>query len=277
MAEIGKLNRLKVIREVGFGVYLDGGELGGILLPKRFVPAGCKLGDEVEVFVYNDTEDYLVATTEKPYVMVGEFASLKVKEKTDIGAFLDWGLPKDLFLPFSEQRYQNIEAGRHCVVYVYLDNSDRLAATARIDRFVDKTVPDYESGQEVSILLTKRTDLGFKAVINNAHYGVIHNADVFGQLRVGMRKNAFIKKVREDGKVDLVLSPLGYKKKVAELPDQILADLRMNDGFSPLNDKASPDEIYRLFNCSKKAYKLALSKLYKERKILIEADGIRLV
>lgn len=276
MAEIGKKNTLQVVKDLDFGVYLDAGALGEVLLPRRYVPAGCAVGDAVEVFIYRDSGDALVATTEEPYVEVGRAAFLKVVAVTAVGAFLDWGLPKDLLVPFSEQR-QKMEAGKSYVVFVYLDRkSRRIAASARLDRFLEAGSRDYEEGQQVDLLVYGRTDLGYKAVVDDTCWGVLYDNEVFQDLHTGQRVEGYIKKVRGDAKLDLTLHKPGYEQ-VDDLSEQILERLKAQGGFLPVSDKSPPEQIYALFEVSKKTYKKAVGALYKARLITLEPDGIRLV
>ena len=277
MAAIGRYNSLQITKYTDFGLYLDGGADGEILLPKRYIPKGEELevGDWLNVFVYLDSEDRLIATTQKPKVQVGGFASLKVVEINRVGLFLDWGLPKDLLLPHSEEK-RPLQVGDYCVVYVYLDQrTRRITATARLDRHLDKTPLRYETGQEVDLLVVEKTDMGFKAIINNEHWGLIHNNEVFKFLRGGMRERGFIREVRADGKISLSLQPLG-REAASSLSEQILAKLREADGQLPLSDKSSPEQISSLFGVSKGNFKKAIGGLYKQGLIVIEADRIRL-
>ncbi len=275
MAEIGKLNSLRVVKEVDFGLYLDGGEHGEILLPKRYVPENAKPEDILDVFIYLDSEDRIIATTETPYIMVGEFACLKAVAVTPMGAFLDWGLMKDLFVPFREQKLK-MEEGKWYIVTVYLDSdSKRLVASAKIEKFLDNLPPDYEAGQEVDLLIVGETDLGFNAIINNKHLGVIYNNEIFQPLRKGDRIKGFIKKIREDEKIDLLLQKAGYGK-VDDISMKIVAVLKKHNGFLPVTDKSDPDTIYELFGVSKKTYKKAVGALFKFKIIEIEDKGIRL-
>ena len=275
MAEIGKLNSLRVVKEVDFGLYLDGGEHGEILLPKRYVPENAKPEDILDVFIYLDSEDRIIATTETPYIMVGEFACLKAVAVTPMGAFLDWGLMKDLFVPFREQKLK-MEEGKWYIVTVYLDSdSKRLVASAKIEKFLDNLPPDYEAGQEVDLLIVGETDLGFNAIINNKHLGVIYNNEIFQPLRKGDRIKGFIKKIREDEKIDLLLQKAGYGK-VDDISMKILDVLKKHNGFLPVTDKSDPDTIYELFGVSKKTYKKAIGALFKYKIIDIEDKGIRL-
>lgn len=277
MAAIGRYNSLQVTKYTDFGLYLDGGADGEILLPKRYIPKGEELevGDWLNVFVYLDSEDRLIATTQKPKVQVGGFASLKVAEINRVGLFLDWGLPKDLLLPHSEEK-RPLQVGDYCVVYVYLDQrTRRITATARLDRYLDKTPVRYASGQEVDLLVVEQTDMGFKAIINNEHWGLIHNNEVFKFLRSGMRERGFIREVRADGKISLSLQPVG-REAASSLSEQILAKLREVGGQLPLSDKSSPEQISSLFGVSKGNFKKAIGGLYKQGLIVIEADRIRL-
>ena len=197
MVEIGKTNSLRVVKEVEFGLYLDGEDLGEILMPKRYIPKGCKVDDIIEVFVYLDSEDRLVATTEKPYAEVDNFACLKVVDITEVGAFLDWGLPKDLFVPFREQK-EKMSKGQDYVVFLYLDNSERIAASSRLDRFLSKEDSTFKGNDEVELLIYEETDMGYKAIINGDHGGVLYKNEVFQKLKIGQKARGFIKKVRDD-------------------------------------------------------------------------------
>ena len=275
MAEIGQINKLRVVKEVPFGVYLDGDEDGEILLPTRFVPEACQVGDELEVFVYFDSEDQIIATTQRPRAVVGKFAYLQVVDVSQVGAFLDWGLSKDLLVPFPEQ-HTRMQAGKSYVVYVNLDHDGRIVATSKIDKFLDKWPARYEPGQEVSLMIAGRTDLGYKAIINHRHWGLIHDQDVFKPLRYGKKVKGYIKNLREDGKIDLSLRKAGYDK-ISDLAERILQALDEKGGFVPLHDKSPAEEIKHAFGESKKSFKSAIGSLYKQRKIDIEqGKGIRL-
>ncbi|HLP18279.1 MAG TPA: S1-like domain-containing RNA-binding protein [Bacteroidota bacterium] len=276
MTAIGQFNTLSVLRAVEFGVYLDGGELGEILLPQKYVPEGCKPGDTIEGFIYTDSEDRLVATTERPRAKAGEFAFLKVHSVTSVGAFLDWGLSKHLLVPFREQKVK-MEQGKSYVVYVYVDeHSRRMCASSRLDKFLARHEGDFETGQEVDLLLVSQSELGFNAIINGARWGILYHNEVFQLLRQGQHVTGYIKKLREDGKIDLSLQKQGYAA-VQDVTSSILAMLRARGGFIDITDKSSPDDIYELFGMSKKTYKKAIGALYKQRLITIEDNGIRLV
>jgi predicted RNA-binding protein (virulence factor B family) len=277
MALIGRFNSLQVAKHTDFGLYLDGGPDGEILLPKRYVPKGepTDIGDWLNVFVYLDSDDRVIATTLKPKVQVGGFASLKVAEINRVGLFLDWGLPKDLLLPHSEEK-RPLQVGDYCVVHVYLDKrTRRITATARLDRYLDKTPPRYAVGQAVDLLVAEATDMGFKAIVNGQHWGLIHKNEAFKFLRSGMREQGFIRELRDDGKLSLSLQPLG-EKAVESLAERILRELRDNDGALPLGDKSSPEEISRRFSVSKGNFKKAIGALYKQGSIRILEDRIEL-
>ncbi|MFG6205031.1 MULTISPECIES: CvfB family protein [Pseudomonas] len=277
MALVGRYNSLQVVKHTNFGLYLDGGADGEILLPNRYIPKDIPSEDEdwLNVFVYLDSEDKLLATTEKPKVQVGEFASLKVVEVNSIGVFLDWGLPKDLLLPYSEEKRQ-MTAGEYCVVHVYLDkHTRRITATARLDRYLDKTPANYSPGQEVDLLVAEATDMGFKAIINNKHWGLIHKNEIFKFMRAGMLEKGYIKEVRADGKIALSLQPVG-QEAASSLSSKILAKLRDNSGTLAVSDKSDPALISSLFGVSKGNFKKAIGSLYKEGKIVIHADRIEL-
>ncbi len=275
MVEIGKFNNLKVVKHVDFGVYLDGGELGEILMPIRYVPDGCKDGDVVAVFVYRDSEDRVIATTEEPYAKVEDFAFLKAVSVNNIGAFLDWGLMKDLFVPFREQE-KKMEEGKSYVVKIYLDKkSDRIAASSRLSRFLDQTPAGYKEGQSVDLLICDATDLGYKAVINNSHMGIIYKNEVFQPLNIGDKTKGFIKKMREDGKIDLSLQEAGHER-IGGAAEIILNKIKDAGGFIPATDKSAPEVIYEIFGMSKKVFKKACGSLYKKRLIIIDKKGLKL-
>lgn len=275
MVEIGKYNTLTVIKAVDFGVYLDAGERGEILMPKEYVPEHCSPGDEVKVFVYFDSEDRVVATMEEPAVMVGEFAFLKVVAVNRVGAFLDWGLKKDLLVPFREQR-EPMSEGKVYLVYAYLDKaSDRIVASVKVDKYLDQTFPDYEFNQEVDVLVVRKTDLGFAVIINNAHWGLIYDNQIFQPLKVGQKLKGYIRTVREDEKIDVALQPAGFGK-VEGLGRLILEKLKDYNGVLDISDKSEPEEIYRVFGCSKKTYKKALGTLYRQGFIEIDDLEVRL-
>lgn len=276
MAILGKMNPLKVLREVEFGLYLDGGSDGDILLPKRYVPEGAKTGDILTVFVYLDSEDRIIATTERPYAMAGEFAYLEVVAVNDTGAFLDWGLPKDLLVPFREQKVKMI-AGCKYPVFVYVDfDSKRITASAKLGKFIDDSKPDLEIGQEVELFIISKTDLGWKAIINQQYAGVIYKNEVFVNLETGQITKGFVKKIREDYKIDLMLQQPGFEK-VDEFSTNLHDMLISEGGFLPFTDKSPAEDIYEKFGVSKKTFKKAVGDLYRSRLIILEDNGIRLV
>ncbi|WP_374079223.1 S1 RNA-binding domain-containing protein [Bdellovibrio bacteriovorus] len=277
MIEIGRLNKLKVLKHVDFGVFLDGEVDGEILLPLRYMPENCEVGDTVEVFVMFDSEDRLMATTETPKAMVGDFALLKVVAVESVGAFLDWGLAKDLFLPYAEQIHTP-RVGQDIIVYIYTDKSDRISASMRLDRYVEKTATDYKEGQPVQLLIAGKTDLGYKALVDNKYWGVIYENEVFQPLKYGQRTQGFIKKLRPDGKIDLILQKtdkVGHEA-AEDIAPLIMDMLQKKGGYLAINDKTPADTIYNLFGVSKKKYKIALGGLYKKRLITVDDDGIRL-
>jgi predicted RNA-binding protein (virulence factor B family) len=276
MIKIGKTCTLPVVKIVDFGVYLDAQELGEILLPKRRCPDELDVGDEIEVFLYLDSEDRPVATTQKPRAEVEQFAYLKVVDITDIGAFLDWGLDKDLFVPFREQHRQ-MELGKSYIVYVHINPADgRIMASSKIERFLDDERPhDFQPRQPVDLIIANSTELGYKAIVNHSHWGVLYQDEVFQRLSYGQYKKGFIKKIRDDGKIDLTLQ--GGKETRDKNAKIILIYLQKQGGFAPVHDKSDPAMISRLFGMSKNAFKKTIGGLYKQRIISIEKDGIRLL
>ncbi|TWC43088.1 GntR family transcriptional regulator [Pseudomonas sp. SJZ079] len=278
MALIGRMNCLQVVKHTDFGLYLDGGADGEILLPKRYIPKDTPSDVEewLNVFIYLDSDDKLIATTETPKVQVGGFASLKVVDINRVGLFLDWGLPKDLLLPHSEEK-RPLQVGDYCVVHVFLDKrSKRITATARLDRYLDKVPAQYKAGQEVDLLIAESTDMGFKAIINGQHWGLIHKNELFKFVRSGMQEKGFIKELRADGKISLSLQAVG-QGAVGSLSEQILAKLREHHGVLNLGDKSSPEAITALFSVSKGNFKKAIGGLYKQGRIVIHDERIELV
>ncbi len=271
---LGKTNRLVMKRRVDFGVYLDGKEWGDILLPKRYVPATADIGSSIDVFLYLDSEDQLIATTERPLIKVGEVAQMRVVAVTKVGAFLNWGLKKDLLVPFAEQAVP-MQQDYSYLVYCFVDKSNRIVASSKLDKFIGKTTPQLKAGDEVSIVVAEPTDLGFKVVVNNEHWGLLYKDQVFKQLRRGYQCKAYVNKLRSDGKIDLLLDKPGYGKTL-DLTGQILQKLSENDGVLLLSDKSSPEAIYALFGVSKKVYKQAIGALFKEGKINISENKIEL-
>lgn len=275
MIKIGKTNNLKVVKKVDFGLYLDGGESGEILLPKRYVDESMEVGDELDVFIYCDSEDRLVATTEKPLIEVGEFGLLKAVEVNRVGAFMEWGLQKDLLVPFREQS-QEIRVGGSYVVYAFLDNATkRIVGSTKLNKYVGNRIPRYSESDTVDILAVHKTDLGYKVIVDNLFWGMIYNNDLFDPLSPGDRIPAYVKTVREDGKIDVTLRERGGER-VFQLANRIMGYLRDAGGEMALSDSSSPDEIKAVFQCSKKDFKKALGYLYKKGKILIADGGVTL-
>jgi predicted RNA-binding protein (virulence factor B family) len=273
MIKIGKTNNLKVVKKVDFGLYLDGGESGEILLPKRYVDESMEVGDELDVFIYCDSEDRLVATTEKPLIEVGEFGLLKAVEVNRVGAFMEWGLQKDLLVPFREQS-QEIRVGGSYVVYAFLDNATkRIVGSTKLNKYVGNRILRYSEGDTVDILAVHKTDLGYKVIVDNLFWGMIYNNDLFDPLSPGDRIPAYVKTVREDGKIDVTLRERGGER-VFQLANRIMGYLRDAGGEMALSDSSSPDEIKAVFQCSKKDFKKALGYLYKKGKILIADGGV---
>lgn len=273
---LGDYNRLEIVKEVDFGLYLDGGEVGEILLPKRYQPVTYKIGDVLEVFIYLDNEERLIATTEKPLCKVGEFAYLEVAWVNQYGAFLKWGLMKDLFCPFHEQK-KKMEIGESYIVYVYIDEeSYRIVASAKVEKFFDENIPYLERGKEVDVLIWQKTELGFKVIIDNKYPGLAYEDQIFKRIHTGERMKGYINSVRQDGKIDVSLQPIG-RKQTLDFSDTLLEYLREHDGYCDLGDKSDAEDIKYRFHVSKKTYKKAIGDLYKKRLINISEDGIRLV
>ncbi len=274
--QLGQRYTLEVTKSMDFGVYLNAENLGSVLLPNKLAPPGLSIGDTVDVFLYLDSEDRPVATTQQPLAKVGEFAYLKAVALTDVGVFLDWGLDKDVLVPFSEQ-HRPMEEGRSYLVYLYLNKADgRITASSKIDRFLDDDAPhDFRPQQAVKLIIANSTDLGFKAIINHSHWGVLYKDEVHQRLSFGQSIDGFIRRARADGKIDLSLQNGQQNRDQNTLLIQnYLID---NDGFAPVHDKTDPQTISKLFSMSKGAFKKAIGALYKERIIEISTDGIRLV
>ncbi|MBA3015182.1 MAG: GntR family transcriptional regulator [Proteobacteria bacterium] len=273
MVEPGMMNRLMVTKMVDIGAFLDGENLGRILLPLRAVPPDCLIGAMLDVFVHYDMEGRFVATTRKPLAFPGEFGYLKVVKLTPLGALLDWGLHHQLLVPTREQK-QAMQEGRSYLVRVIHDpNSKRIIASSKVDQYLDQVPPNYGAEQEVDLLIGAHTDLGYKAIVNNSHWGVLYENEVFQPLKKGDRLSGFIKKVRDDQKIDLSLQPPGYAK-VDSLTEKILDQLKRHDGFMAVNDKTPPELIYQWFGVSKKNFKKAIGALYKKKIIRLDKDGI---
>lgn len=276
---VGKYAMLEVGELLPMGALLIAGDFGNILLPNKQVPDNCQVGDVVRVFIYLDSEDRVIATCQRPRATVGQVANLEVADVNEMGAFLDWGLVKDLFLPFAEQKTR-LEVGQRVIVYVYMDNTDRIIATTRLNRFIKDEVAtiydNYNPGDKVRILIAARTELGYKAVVDNKYWGLIHHSDIRQAIRVGQKVDAYIRKQRDDKRLDLSLQPIGYQK-VGGLAEQIMAKVEAGNGFLALSDKSPAELIEMHFGVSKRAFKMAIGKLYKDRKIVIESKGIRAI
>ncbi|MCR9367326.1 CvfB family protein [Vibrio antiquarius] len=276
MIKIGQINSLEVIKKADFGVFLDGDDYGSVLLPNKYVPEGTEIGDHVDVFLYFDSESQLAATIERPIAQVGEWGLMKIEGVNATGAFVNWGIKeKDLLIPFSEQRTR-FSAGQTILVYVYTDKaSGRIVGTTKFNKWLDKTPANYEVNEQVDLIIAERSQLGYKAIVNGKHWGMIFPSDVFGKLYIGKKLKGFIKQIREDGKIDLALQKVGVAK-MDDLSNKILDLLEKKGGFLPLNDKSSPEAIFDAFRTSKGTYKKTIGGLYKQGKIVIEKDGIRL-
>ena len=276
MANIGRINTLSISKLDHYGASLDAGELGEIIVLNRNLPANAKVGDAIDVFVYHDSKDRLAATTHKPKVLIGEAAFLNVLQVNNVGAFLDWGLPKDLLVPYNQQQIA-MTVDNSYVVFVYLDDdTGRIVASSKLNKHIHQGENIYKRGQAVDLLISDVTDIGYSAIINNQHWGVLYFNDVVRTIKVGQRFNGFIKQIRDDGKINLSLEAIGYEK-VDSLSVKILKQLEHNDGFIPLSDKSAPDLIYQRFSVSKKSFKMTIGTLYKKRLITISPEGITLV
>ena len=278
MAAIGERNALRVVRESKSGLYLDGEWLGEILLPGRYIPKGTVPGDYLEVFVHHDSEDRIVATTEIPRACVGDFAALKVIGfHPGVGAFLDWGLSKDLLLPMREQAHR-VSVGDTVVAYVFLDKrSSRIVATTRLEKHLGQTAPVYVPGQRVPLLIAGETPLGYKAIVDNAHLGLVYKSDLGSPLAVGQALEGFVRIVRPDGKIDISLDPAGYKR-ISSVTEQIIEALQKAPGGRlPFGDHSTPEEIRSQFGTSKKAFKQAIGALYKQRRVKLVEGGMELI
>ena len=273
---LGDYNTLTVVKTVDFGVYLDGYDDGEILLPTRYVPEGISEGDTIEVFIYLDQDERLIATTQRPLARVGDFAYLEVAWVNQYGAFLDWGLMKDLFCPFREQK-RKMEKGMRHIVHVHIDpESYRIVASAKIERFIDPEAPLYQHNECVDLLIWQKTDMGFKVIVDNRYQGLIYKDQIFKSIYTGDRMKGYVNQVRPDGKIDVMLQPSG-RQQTMDFADTLLDYLIAHQGFCPYGDKTDADVISRVFSVSKKTFKRAIGDLYKRRIIQIEEKGIRLL
>jgi len=277
MIYIGRMNRMKVVKHVDFGVYLDGQDEGEILLPRKDVPHDTQVGDRLHVFIYRDSDDRLIATTKRPLVQVGEAAYLKVRQQNNVGTFMDWGLPKDLLVPFNEQAWPMNE-GRNVVIYCYLDeNTNRIAGTTKFHRHLSEDGRNvFQEGDAVKGMVAAQTELGYKIILNNTHIGLLYKNEVFKPMRFGHELKVFIKQIREDGRIDLSIAASNQDVR-DELEEKIMAYLKAHDGVSHITDKSPPNVIYDTFNASKANFKRALGRLYKKRLVSLDKTQVRLL
>ena len=276
MIQVGRINTLKVLREVDFGVYMDDGK-EGILLPKRYVPAGAKVGDMIDVLIYHDSDDRLIATTQKPLGFLDDIIFAKAVTVTPQGAFLDWGLMKDIFVPLSQQKQKMIPNGYYLVKIVLDEQTGRLAATEKIDSFLSNDTLTVSQNDSVKLTVYRRTDIGYVVIINNIHTGVLHFSDIFRNISTGDQFEGFVKRVYEDSnQIDVAAGKKGYQR-VEDSSSMILRLLEENEGFLPYHDKSDPDDIYDFFGMSKKTFKMTIGNLYKAKKIEMKKDGIALL
>lgn len=274
--DIGRYNDLEMLRTTSVGAFLGDKEGNDVLLPTKWIPEGTQIGDPLNVFVYTDSEDRPIATTMTPHAVVNEFGFMRVNDVNDVGAFLDWGIEKDLFVPYREQRMK-MQEGRSYVVYLYLDiTTGRVAASNRLNRFLDNETLTVKEGDEVALLVYERTELGYKVIINHLHTGVVYANEVIRPLNVGEKHVGYVRKVREDNKLDISLQPIGYAA-VEPNSQRMLDLLKSTKGFLPFTDRTDPEIIRQKLGMSKKVFKKAVGLLYRERRITMEDNGIRLV
>ena len=276
MLQLGQFNLLVVTDTRANGVLLDGGQSRQVFMPLMPGDASCTPGEQVEVFVYLDSDGGLAATTTKPLVEMGQVAWLEVVEANQTGAFVDWGLPKDLFIPFAEQQ-TILRKGQRALVKVYLDNQNRIAGTTRIDHWIEDDASGLQVGDKVSVVIADKTEMGFKAVINHHCWGLLYNNELFQRITKGQVIDAYVKLIRADNKVDLTLNKPGFSKgKIEDISQRIIDELQAHNGHMSLTDKSPPQEIYKTFGVSKKVFKQALGALYKQRRVSLASDGVRL-
>ncbi|MBZ0245187.1 MAG: GntR family transcriptional regulator [Cyclobacteriaceae bacterium] len=277
MIEIGKYNELEILRHTSVGLYLGDGAGEDVLLPNKYCPDNIEQGDKLRVFVYKDHEERKVATNLTPKILLNDFALLKVTAVSPVGAFLDWGLEKDLMVPFNEQK-EKMEEGNWYLVYMNIDKkTDRLYGSNKLDKFLQNESLTVAEGDEVDIIIMQKTDLGFSVVVNKEHKGLVFNNEIFRTLKVGDKLKGFVKNIRDDNKIDISLQPLGYEKFNDPNCELILTKLQRNNNYLSITDNSSPEEIYSSLGISKKAFKKAIGSLYKQRKITISSDGITLI
>lgn len=277
MIDLGRYNTLTIARDTSVGIYLEDDEENDVLLPRKYCPEKFEIGQQLEVFVYLDHEERIIATTLTPKIGLNQFALLQVSSVEDVGAFMDWGMEKELLVPFREQR-QKMQEGRYYVVYMDLDHkSNRLFASNRLDRFLQNDILTVEEKEEVNLVIMQKTDLGYTVIINHIHKGMIFQNEIFQEVHIGDVCKGYIKKIREDNKIDVSLQPIGYHNFNDINTEKIYTTLEAHNGFLPLNDKSSPEEIYETLGMSKKVFKKAIGALYKDRKIAIESNGISII
>lgn len=276
MIEIGKINTLTILRETTVGLYLGDEDRNDVLLPNSFIKDNYKVGDKLDVFIYNDSEDRIIATTKTPYAKINEFAYLRVVSVSEVGAFMDWGLEKDLLVPFSEQKHKMSEDNFY-VVYIYLDEvTNRIVASNKIDKFIDNENLQLEEGQKVDLIVYEESPLGFSCIINGAHKGLIYHNDIYKDVYIGDEMEGFVKTIREDKLIDISFQKSGFKN-VLDSTEVVMEYLIKNNGFLSLHDKSSPEEISIRLSMSKATFKKAIGILYRHRKVLIKPDGVYLV
>lgn len=276
MITIGKINQLKVVKQQGGDIYLSSGASNKVLLADKKPPANCQVGDTLSVFVYVDNEGHLAATSTQPYAQVDDIAYLEVVSLNYVGAFFDWGLSKNLLVPFSEQHHE-LEVGKSYFVKLFLDDKQRVVATTKIDKFIsDYADENLSEGQAVELLIADKTDMGVKAIINHSYWGILYNNELFQTVHKGQKLTGYIKHIRDDSKIDLSLQQQGYRKKVLPLTDLIINEIKARNGVLMMSDKSPPEIIYATFGVSKKVFKQAIGALYKQQLISIEKDQIKL-
>lgn len=277
MIEIGKYNELTILRSTSVGLYLGDASGEEVLLPNKYCPEKFEIGDKTDVFVYLDHEQRKIATNITPKIFLNEFALLRVSAVTEVGAFMDWGMEKELLVPFSEQNMK-MEQGRSYIVYMDIDRiTQRLFASNKIEKHLQNDVLTVAEGDDVPVIIYQKTDLGYSVIVNHKHKGLVYDNEIFTKVKIGDKLNGVIKKIREDNKIDISLNRLGYDNSIEVNCDIILYKLRQNNGFLTLNDKSDPDEVYSKTGMSKKAFKKVIGALYKQKQIDIKSDGIMLL
>ena len=276
MLHLGIKNTLRILRGTTVGMFLGDNEENDVLLPKKYIPEDAIVGDDIEVFIYKDSEDRVIATTLEPKIQLNQFAYLQVKAVTAIGAFLDWGLEKDLFVPFREQN-KMMEEGKWYVVFLYLDDeTDRLVASCKVNRYFEKENIDLTIGQEVDLLVFEETDMGLNVIIDGKYKGLIYENEIFQRIKIGTRTKGYIKNIREDNRVDVSLQKQGYEN-IEPNAELILAKLKANNGFLDITDKSDANYVMYQLEMSKKTFKKAVGALYRQRLVRLEEDGIYLI